>query len=384
MGDNDQLPRPTGEPLARGVRREHDAFTDLGQVLPGSVYARLAASAPDDGGRRGAPMIVDTDLGGDADDAVALAVAALQVPELALVTTVDETTDAQGGPGLRARAARWLLDAAGRIEVPVVAGAAAAGGTDHFSLDDGDLARVSPQGGDVVAAIRSVAARFPSGPLRWVGIGPLSNLARVVDEAPELAARLVVTQMGAAIDYRHPDRAEHNVRLDVPAAHTVFAAAGRGGFADVELVISDVTFTPALEISPGAPRHQAITSRAGAGEGWAQVVAACLQRWFDDPHGHRGTIQHDALTLSAALEQPFVRSTPMWAALDEIGRMRETGPGRGARVRVARSAHYDAFWRWLDHALGLDEPPAAAAPTPAPRHGASGAPVAVAGADRRR
>lgn len=303
----------------------------------------------------GAPVIVDTDVGGDADDAVALAVAALEAPELALVTTVDETTEAQGGYALRARAARRLLDAAGRGDVPVVPGASAPGGTEYFSLRRADLGPGPTPVGDVVDAVRALAERHPDGPLRWVGIGPLSNLARLASEAPDLARRLVVTQMGAAIDYRRPDRAEHNVRLDVPAAHTVFAAAARGELADVELVISDVTFTPALEIVPDDERHRMITARAAAGEEWAEVVALCLRRWFDDPRGHLGSMQHDALTLSAALDSPFVRSAPKWVALDEIGRMREVGPGEGARLRLAHSVDYAAFWGWLDRALDLED-----------------------------
>jgi hypothetical protein len=62
-------------------------------------------------------VIIDTDIGGDPDDAIALVLAARRLPELALVVTCDELG------GERARFARHLLDLLGRGDVPVVAGA---------------------------------------------------------------------------------------------------------------------------------------------------------------------------------------------------------------------------------------------------------------------
>ena len=53
------------------------------------------------------PMIIDTDIGGDPDDTVAVVAAARSVPELALVVTSDEYS------GERARFVRHLLDVAG-------------------------------------------------------------------------------------------------------------------------------------------------------------------------------------------------------------------------------------------------------------------------------
>ena len=73
----------------------------------------------------------------------------------------------------------------------------------------------------------------------------------------------------------------------------------------------------------------------------------------------------------------------MRVALDERGRMSTVGteqPG-AARVRVARSADYAGFWRWLDHALQLDEPPhPPVAPAGAPKNVNLGWPRGEAGA----
>ena len=162
----------------------------------------------------GAPMIVDTDNGSDPDDAFALALAALKVAELELVLTGAETGPRAGGYGQRARAARWLLDACGRVAIPVAAGAALTD-IDHFVLAGtipDDVPAADPA--DVEDAVRYLAG-LSKGPVRWVGLAPMSNLARIIVEGPEVAARLRVTQMGAAIHCRHPERAEHNVRLDL-------------------------------------------------------------------------------------------------------------------------------------------------------------------------
>ena len=113
--------------------------------------------------------------------------------------------------------------------MPVAAGAALSD-IDHFVLAGAipdDVPAADPA--DVVDAVSSLAGRS-LGPLRWVGLAPMSNLARIIVEAPEVAARLQVTQMGAAIHCRRPRRAEHNVRLDLDAARVVLDAAAAGGW----------------------------------------------------------------------------------------------------------------------------------------------------------
>ena len=143
-------------------------------------------------------MIIDSDVGGDPDDSVALVVAGLRVPELKLVVTSDEVG------GERARFARYLLDLVGRSDVKVVAGADL-GNTRLYFVDGMVPADVPKQGTDVVGAIAEVCATTP-GQVRWVGMGPLSNLLALQSARPELVAKMAVTQMGGAIVYRKPER----------------------------------------------------------------------------------------------------------------------------------------------------------------------------------
>ncbi len=144
-----------------------------------------------------APLIIDTDLGGNPDDAFAVAIAALTVPELALVITTDELA------GERARFARHLLDLLGRPEVPVVSGADL-GNTRYFCVEDLTPASMGRQPADVAAAVEAV--RAAGGPVRWLGLGPASNLAALLTVRPDLTEHLVVTQMGGALRQRDQAR----------------------------------------------------------------------------------------------------------------------------------------------------------------------------------
>ncbi|MCK2236842.1 MULTISPECIES: nucleoside hydrolase [unclassified Crossiella] len=275
------------------------------------------------------PVVIDTDAGGDPDDALAL-VAAAGLPELALVLTGDELPG-----GYRARFVRLLLDLLGRPEVPVVAGRDL-GNTRLNCVRDLVPGTVPAQSGDVLAAVEAVCA----GPVRWVGLGPMSNLADVLTARPGLAERIRLTQMGGALHYRDPSRAEHNIRVDPAAAHTVLARAHRP-----RLVLSDTTFTPELEIRVASATHRRLADPAAPA--WAGLLAAHLAQWFTD--FHPGTIQHDALTLSAALELPFVGFTAERVALDGLGRMSRSE--QGTPVELSGPADHRAFLDWLHRLL---------------------------------
>jgi pyrimidine-specific ribonucleoside hydrolase len=335
----EELDAEREEMIARANR-----YADLGL----GVHAELLRA----GGRlppsvQSAPMIVDTDVGGDPDDAVALVVAATAVPSLALVLTSDELD------GERARLARYLLDLAGRPDVPVVAGQRAVQ-PPLFSANGLVPAAVPAQPDDVVAAVDATCAG--TGPVRWVGMGPMSNLAGVLAARPDLAPRIVLTQMGGAVRYRDPRRAEHNVRLDPAGARKALSRVPGPA-----LVTSDVTFHAAMELGPDSPAYRQLAhSRA---ESWAPVLRAHLDRWF--AKHHPSSMQHDALTLSAALQLPFVDFAQRRITFDEIGRMNvvseprgitpddlEPGvPGLTVVAFVSRRAHYGAFWAWLTRHL---------------------------------
>ncbi|TDW76900.1 nucleoside hydrolase [Kribbella pratensis] len=281
-----------------------------------------------------APMIVDTDIGGDPDDTVALVVAARLVPELRLVITSDE----YGGE--RARFARYLLDLVGRTDVRVVEGSDL-GNSRMWVIDGLCPAEVPRQGTDVVGAVSELCTAT-DGRIRWVGMGPLSNLAMLQTEQPELVSQLVVTQMGGAINYRDPTRAEHNFRVDPQAAIRMVPALEPWL---PTFVLSDVTFNPAMEITKDSPLYRR----------WSRPDARPFERLFRE-HCDRwmakypGTMQHDALTLAAAMLWPGVRFVRERVVLDSSARMSQSDDG--TEIVISVSADYTAFMAWLEKALG--------------------------------
>ncbi|TWD83994.1 inosine-uridine nucleoside N-ribohydrolase [Kribbella amoyensis] len=331
MGDNRGEKDSVGEWLAvAGLGESFEEFSELSDSL--TAGGPPPAVGPSQVVR--APVIIDTDAGGDPDDTVALVAAARSVPELALVITGDE----YGGE--RARFVRYLLHLTGRPDVPVVAGADL--GNSRLYFVDGLFPSDTPrQGGDVVSAVAAVCATT-SGPVRWVGLGPLSNLAAVQAERPELVAQLVVTQMGGAINYRDPSRAEHNFRMDPGAAIDLLPVLAPRS---PTFVVSDVTFNPAIEITPETPIYKKWTQPDAPP--WATVLRTHSDRWMER---YPGSMQHDALTLAAATFWPGIRFARERVALDHLARM--TRDEDGTEIVLSVSADYAAFMGWLEDRLG--------------------------------
>jgi len=132
------------------------------------------------------PVLLDTDLGSDVDDAIALALL-LASPELELVAVTTVAADVHG----RARATARLLGLAGRTEVEVCAGARdALVRRERFVWRDIETEGY-PAGPDArltgePAAERIVRAARERPGLELIAIGPLTNLAHALALDPGL------------------------------------------------------------------------------------------------------------------------------------------------------------------------------------------------------
>ena len=167
------------------------------------------------------PIIFDTDIGDDIDDALALALA-LQSPELdvrAVTTVVDDTER-------RTRLAWKQLGIYNRKDIPVATGAS------EPLLDPVRTTRarqfevLTPQDRAPTAAHRRAAdliiETLLASPekLTLVPVGPLTNIALALKTEPAIKAKIErIVIMGGAFEMLTP---EYNIRRDRVAAEIVF------------------------------------------------------------------------------------------------------------------------------------------------------------------
>lgn len=187
------------------------------------------------------PILVDTDIGGDIDDAFAVALI-LRSPELELlgVTTVSGDTQA------RARLAAKMLWEAGWRKVPVAAGAPGKLTRDPQErwADGFSSPQLIKQG-----AVDFLDRQFNQRPgeITLVAIGPLTNVAALIRKDPAISHKIKrIVLMGGAIAHGYGDNPkavpEYNIYADAPAAQVVFAAG-------IPILMAPLDVTAMLQLS---------------------------------------------------------------------------------------------------------------------------------------
>ena len=201
---------------------------------------------------------------------------------------------------------------------------------------------VVAQPDDVAAAVRAACGRA-GGAARWIGLGPLSNLAALLSRDPGLAQRLFITQLTGTVNRGDPALPPRNFRLDPGAARQVLNAARY-----LRLVGFDAAGRPGCEITAATPVFRELAGAAGAPvPPWAVLIASHCRQFF--ARYHPVVLPADPLALSAALRLPF---TPFaWTVLtaDAAGRISERRGGRA--VLLSQDIDYPAFARWLQARL---------------------------------
>jgi inosine-uridine nucleoside N-ribohydrolase len=179
--------------------------------------------------RRPAPVIIDTDIGDDIDDAFALAIA-VSDPRLQVLAV----TTAFGDTRARVLLTRRLLKAMGRGDIVVGEGPATADPTTFtqkaWALEETD---VSPAP-DAVAVIRDAVARRP-GEITLIALAPMTNVAALLARSPATLRGLrQVVLMGGSVHAGYngaggapnpQPAAEYNI-AQVPEAFAGLLAAG--------------------------------------------------------------------------------------------------------------------------------------------------------------
>lgn len=258
-------------------------------------------------------IVLDTDMGTDADDALCLALA-LAAPELEVVavTTVSADTRRRGA------IARRLLDLAGRGDVPVHPGLSAPrtpGASFLWLGDEGDflLGRDEPVAGisDEPAVDALVRLLRAEDGLEIVAVGPLTNLAAALEREPSLVRRIArLTIMGGHVrrvayaGHEFPHGVDYNLCSDARSSHLVLASG-----VPIRLVTADVTLATWL-------RPEDLAAIAAVPTPFHAAVAAAIRAWT--PHmraifGGMGApigpdnvaFLHDPLALACAYDESF-------------------------------------------------------------------------------
>lgn len=256
------------------------------------------------------PLLLDTDIGTDVDDAVAVALL-LASPEIDLraVTTVS------GDVNLRGQIARKLLALGGRPDVPVAAGIREPILRRRSFLWLGHEGRGIVESGEAVplAAGHGVDV-FVDTVLRErphvVGIGPLSNLAvAIMKDARVIEAIPHLTVMGGAL---HPDDPEgppgeldYNFGSDAEATQVVLDAGIPTTVVPIDVTLR-VFFTTRELARLRAVEGPLLRTLCDAIEIWWPIH----RTFFADTRQYGADVVcflHDPLALATVFAPQFVR-----------------------------------------------------------------------------
>lgn len=270
------------------------------------------------------PILFDTDIGTDIDDAYALALI-LRSPELELVGVTTVAGDAVA----RARLAAKLLavEGGGAARIPVYAGTSTA--TQYIRQTEWAAGFTSPalhtEGG--VAFMRAQIEARP-GALTIVAVGELTNVAALLTSSPDIAKKIKrIALMGGAVRRGgQPGSApqpEWNIKSNAAAAQVVFASG-------VPLVVGPLDATADLKM---LPEHRVRVFARGTPLTDALAALDFIWRHTNNWKGET-PILFDLLPIAALYQQDIATWETMHVAVDADGLTRQVG-GKPANASVA-------------------------------------------------
>lgn len=229
------------------------------------------------------PVLLDTDLGSDVDDELALAMlwGSPEVEVRGVCTTY-------GDVGLRARIALRMAELVGRPLAVAPGEALPASGADVWWAGTEGVAydALPPPSpttqGDGSAGVRLLVDGAAGAHL--LAVAPLTSVAVALDAGLDGLASLTV--MGG--DWTDADAAEHNLASDHVAARRVFTSG-------LPITVVGVDVTRRVRFGQAEVRRFAACGRLGAI--LAAEMRAWMRRWHEDVE-----VPHDPLTALALIE----------------------------------------------------------------------------------
>ncbi len=304
------------------------------------------------------PLILDTDIGMDSDDALALAFA-LRHPDIELraVTTVSGDTQR------RAQIAAKLLRLAGRDDIEVAAGddtefrhGGRTGWMGHEGdgfLEAGETFAISSR--DAVSVLLEETAR--DGRMQIATIGPQRNLAAAAERDPSMAKRVArLAVMGGVfkplrmLDTTLDVSMDYNLNVDPSASVQALSAGFRTLY-----VPCDVTFGAWLErrhldqLRKGDTLCRALVLQV---EEWEKILRRRTGGHMPDEYVG---LLHDPLTVACMVDRRCVTAAtmPVTVALQRAHVRTFIDPAAGSTAEVITSVDARGFADfWLATVMG--------------------------------
>ncbi len=254
------------------------------------------------------PVIIDTDPGLDDAIAILLAFASPELHVLGLTTVAGNL-----GLPVTTRNALRLLHLVGRNDVPVAEGSSAeprggyspipdihgADGLGGIDLPD---APREASGFSALNFLSEALLSRPEGAVQILALGPLTNVAELIETRPEIAGRIGrIIAMGGAIHEpgNTGGRAEFNLASDPDAAALVL----RSGL-PVTLVPLDVTRKVRADSA-------SVRGLAAAGAPISSASSALIGAYFSGPEEPESRPLHDPCVILRAIAPELFRAETM-------------------------------------------------------------------------
>jgi len=311
-------------------------------------------------------IVLDTDIGTDVDDALALALA-LGSPELELVAV----TTVAGDTAVRARIAARLLALAGRRDIPVHAGCAQSlaspGGFAWFGHEGDGILDDTPDAIADEPAVDALLRLFrDDAALELVAIGPLTNLAVALERDPSFARRVArLTVMGGWLrgalvgGNLLPPSVDYNLCSDPVAAERVLSSGipTRLVSADATVQVWLTDADVAVLEDARAPLQRAL---ARAMRIWAPVQQRLFAGVGAPPEPRNAAFLHDPLALACVHDESFCTMEELAiepAIVDGVFRslLRPAGASGSFVMRCATAVDAPRFTAHVRRRLGLTE-----------------------------
>jgi inosine-uridine nucleoside N-ribohydrolase len=284
-------------------------------------------------------VLIDTDIGDDIDDALALALA-LASPEL----DVRGVTTVAGDAHTRALIVCRILHALGRADVPVASGAPPREPPDYRGQLQYGLRPCFRKQPVKENAVEFLHARLKAEPgrLTLVALGPLTNIAELITRHPDCKPRIKrIVLMGGALRVGYkgkpPAEPEWNVKSDIKAARVVLGSG-------VPLVLVPLDATVGLKLT--GPRLDAVLR---GGVPLTNQLRALYQLWDKTT-----PTLFDPAAVAVCFDERHFKMEELRLEVDDKG-MTRIVKGR-PNARVATAVRGEDFVEWFAGRLTRKKP----------------------------